>query len=358
MTSDGLDGLYDALLEPSLWPGALDAFAREVGAAGCLLVPTQPDLVPMPASASLEAFAHAFLEEGWYLRDHRASRGWPLALSGMQVVLEHDVASDEERRTLPYYHDLLGRFDLPWWAALAIDVNGTWWAASLLRDTQAGPYTREDAGRLEGLVPALRRLISLSGKLQRDRHATTLAGLDALSCAALLADRQGRLLAFNESASRLTAHALSLKDGCVVTKPASIGAVITRFVAEAAARPGAPRALRLALGGRTLVIEYFELQAALRDVFSCGSTLVTLTDIQRPGATPALVLSAALGLTRTEGVLTSHLSSGLSLEEAADRMGITRETARSHLKVCFSKTGVTRQGELVALALTLTSRAT
>ncbi len=40
---------------------------------------------------------------------------------------------------------------------------------------------------------------------------------------------------------------------------------------------------------------------------------------------------------------------GTSLEEAANELGIARATARTQLKAVFTKTGVHRQGELVAL---------
>jgi DNA-binding CsgD family transcriptional regulator len=46
--------------------------------------------------------------------------------------------------------------------------------------------------------------------------------------------------------------------------------------------------------------------------------------------------------------LAGHLLAGLSLDKAADRMGITRRTARDHLKGLFRATGTSRQGELIA----------
>ena len=45
------------------------------------------------------------------------------------------------------------------------------------------------------------------------------------------------------------------------------------------------------------------------------------------------------------------LSTGKSLEEAASARGISMNTARSHIKHIFAKTGVSRQGELVRMML-------
>jgi DNA-binding CsgD family transcriptional regulator len=54
------------------------------------------------------------------------------------------------------------------------------------------------------------------------------------------------------------------------------------------------------------------------------------------------------GLPPRQKELAGHLLSNLSLNEAAARMGITRRTARDHLKGLFRATGTSRQGELMA----------
>jgi DNA-binding CsgD family transcriptional regulator len=49
----------------------------------------------------------------------------------------------------------------------------------------------------------------------------------------------------------------------------------------------------------------------------------------------------------------SELVAGRTLAQASRRLGIMPQTARTHLKRVFSKTGVTRQAELVRLLLPL-----
>ena len=55
--------------------------------------------------------------------------------------------------------------------------------------------------------------------------------------------------------------------------------------------------------------------------------------------------------TPAEAALALLLANGLTLDEASDELGITRNTAKSHLSSIFSKTGVTRQPKLVQLIL-------
>jgi DNA-binding CsgD family transcriptional regulator len=65
-------------------------------------------------------------------------------------------------------------------------------------------------------------------------------------------------------------------------------------------------------------------------------------------ADPALVRDV-LGLTLGEARMAALVGSGLPPREAAEKLGIAEETARAVLKKVFSKVGVSRQSELVAL---------
>ena len=62
-------------------------------------------------------------------------------------------------------------------------------------------------------------------------------------------------------------------------------------------------------------------------------------------------LEGLYGLTPAEAALAALLVEGLTLQQAAAARGVVVETARSHLKRIFAKTGTTRQSELVRLLL-------
>jgi DNA-binding CsgD family transcriptional regulator len=65
-----------------------------------------------------------------------------------------------------------------------------------------------------------------------------------------------------------------------------------------------------------------------------------------------LKLIQLFGLTRVEARLAARLANGQSVEEIANEFSVSLNTARTHLKSIFNKTGVRRQSELVALLLT------
>jgi DNA-binding CsgD family transcriptional regulator len=58
------------------------------------------------------------------------------------------------------------------------------------------------------------------------------------------------------------------------------------------------------------------------------------------------------GLTQAEARLALHLVAGETLRSAEAKLGITYETARTHLKNIFSKTGTCRQAELLVVIVT------
>jgi DNA-binding CsgD family transcriptional regulator len=63
------------------------------------------------------------------------------------------------------------------------------------------------------------------------------------------------------------------------------------------------------------------------------------------------VLKKLYGLTEAESRLAVMLLGGLSIEQSAQRLGITLNTARTHLKKLFLKTETNRQGELIRVML-------
>src|SRR5215475_10792410 len=64
------------------------------------------------------------------------------------------------------------------------------------------------------------------------------------------------------------------------------------------------------------------------------------------------LLRSRFGLTPAEARLALHLVAGETLRSAEAKLSITYETARTHLKNIFSKTGTCRQAELVVTIVT------
>jgi DNA-binding CsgD family transcriptional regulator len=79
------------------------------------------------------------------------------------------------------------------------------------------------------------------------------------------------------------------------------------------------------------------------------SIVVTITDPVLPIDVEPEALAKLYGLTRREADLAVQLSSGLELRAAAEAAGMRYNTARSHIRLLFHKTGAKSQLQLVSI---------
>jgi DNA-binding NarL/FixJ family response regulator len=128
------------------------------------------------------------------------------------------------------------------------------------------------------------------------------------------------------------------------------------FLDIASAESGARRvqALDLRLGGESVLVSMLKLDAgdddleqaaseSLLALFICSAQSRPLPDLES--------LRLLFGLTRTEARVALLLAKGLRTEEVAGELGVSNSTVAFHLRNLFSKTGVTRQTDIVALVL-------
>src|SRR5690554_2956939 len=95
-----IDDIYYAGYDRAHWQAGLAKFCKAIGVKNAITVPriAAEDTIYLPYSEDLEDFAQAFVGDGWYQRDLRAARGWPLTDHGQNIVLEQDITSEEDRR--------------------------------------------------------------------------------------------------------------------------------------------------------------------------------------------------------------------------------------------------------------------
>ena len=77
--------------------------------------------------------------------------------------------------------------------------------------------------------------------------------------------------------------------------------------------------------------------------------IVLLMNPTADGIPDPSLIRDVLGVTLGEARIAALVGCGLSPKDAAERLGIAEETARSVLKRVFSKVGVSRQSELAAM---------
>ena len=82
-----------------------------------------------------------------------------------------------------------------------------------------------------------------------------------------------------------------------------------------------------------------------------GEVFVALDS--RPHRPPSPQLANVVGLSQNQLRLAREIVGGLALPAAAEKLGISPNTARTHLNRIFEKTGVSNQAALVRCLLTV-----
>jgi DNA-binding CsgD family transcriptional regulator len=361
-TDRALEACRDAILAPSRWPSALQSLAESLGAASCTFYTRHPLETPwklkVPVSAAHEEFADLWLR-------NEADAPCPhiercKAIACPDSIVEHQISTEEERKTLPYYQETarLGRRE--WFAMANFSVQGRRWSLPVYRGDDRGPFTPHDARRLARIGPHVAKIVSLAEKFAAFDVASKLSAMERLRCAAVVIDGDGRARQLNLSAQDLLGDDFNLVRGRPVAHDPASNRRLQQLASSALhaeardARPYRPVVIDRD-EAPWLLVEAMPITAFGSDLFSPGRVILLLTDLtsaQRPDTTR---LSIAFGLTTAEAKLTAQLAGGGGIDAAAASLGVSRETARSQLKAVFAKTNTRRQAELAALVARLRS---
>ncbi|MET4687697.1 helix-turn-helix transcriptional regulator [Sinorhizobium fredii] len=225
----------------------------------------------------------------------------------------------------------------------------------------AGTYDFAAAEVLRRIRGSLLRSINVGRLLQVQTEAAVArsALVERGSCAAFVVDGERRVRLANEQAEKLFSSGLVVRQRygvACLSDPDADRCLRDGVWALSRRLPVLLSRLHLCVDGRNWQVSLASLPA----VVSGGPTSLVLADSlvlvlvknldarSRDGVEwPAL--ATKYGLTPAEMVFCKRLSSGASLAEVAQALGISKETARNRVKSIFHKTGTHRQGELVAL---------
>jgi DNA-binding CsgD family transcriptional regulator len=226
----------------------------------------------------------------------------------------------------------------------------------VFRPSADGPFQDEAIARYQSLLPHLARSLRLRSLRRRGEHggdgdqADARQALDLTPAPIFLIERVRSARPMNAAAESLRANA-----------PPELFSALSELSARALAawRDEGRDDLTAALGGpgpRGLARYFVSMKVIPPPPEAVDRTprlLALFSSCRGEEATHAAGLGRLFGLTRAEQALTAALAAGARLSDSAERLGISYETARTHLRNIFAKTGVDRQTELVRLTLSL-----
>ena len=179
-----------------------------------------------------------------------------------------------------------------------------------------------------------------------------IEAVNALSIGLALLDRRNYALFANTSAQQMMKRRTVFR-ACsplplVLCDPASNEA-LRNAILRAPSTTGAALQLRDSNARCVISAVVLPMRCTEWNPVSTGPvTLLAMNDLVRSHAIPNQWLSQLFGLTPAESSVTNWLVSGRTIDEYAQHRGVSLQTARSQLKAVLSKTGTSRQAQLVA----------
>jgi DNA-binding CsgD family transcriptional regulator len=362
-----IDRIYAASLDPEGWQAVAEGFSLIFGGSPVnigILIDCGPGSKPRYTAGLDPEGMGGFLEH--LVQDVPWSRGVFLRGADRFMELSEDLGHVDLSSTPLYTEWMKPRGLAPIWPAghmLQGEQKQPLGGFTIFRREGEGPFTDAELAEADRYVPHLRRSAQIMARLQGARRERLALGevVDRLPTGVLLLDSQRRVVVRNQTAQRI----VDLDDGFGIDRSgpsatdARENATLQKLIADALdARGGLEQTSRgfttisRPSGKREYALMVTPLLAPVRGAASTDVVVAVFVVDPEGGVPPvAGVLEELYSLTRSEAEIVRCLAMGLSLEEAAQARGISMNTARSHLKHAFSKTGTSRQGELVRLVI-------
>jgi DNA-binding CsgD family transcriptional regulator len=357
--------IYEAMLDPAQWPRALAAVAQAVDGR-----------LPMLHHHDTRAHAGRFLLHAGYdpatvqsYRDYYSARNVWLStgarlLGSRTVRSSHMMCSRRELLRSEWYCDFLQPLGISQavGGTLISHDEGAFSCITILRGPQSGDFSERELRILESLVPHLRRALQVHARLMESvtRERLWLEALEKAAVGVLLVTATWKVLYANPAARTIldTAGGLVLdRRGIRASNrdyTARLQALIGRAAQTAARRAlHAGGVLRLPRPNGHMPLEVTISPLSPNDVPPLGESAVAALYLQESGrraGSVAAALACEYGLTPGETRVFEVLASGISGKQAAEKLGISYNTLKTHLQRLFMKTGTRKQVELIHLA--------
>jgi DNA-binding CsgD family transcriptional regulator/PAS domain-containing protein len=247
-------------------------------------------------------------------------------------------------------------------AATAVgDDDGDRFTLWLFRDLRDPGFDAEEEAMCEIMVAQLRRGLALTKRIGANEIERALYSgvMDKLSVGVVILDLSGRVVKCSAKAEEslaardgLQLQAGRLRATCAKEDRDLQAAIRTALQAAAGGEAAPSRGLSVTRlsGNRNLGVIVQTVQDA-KNVGAPSAVAIYIRDPEANADVESDLVRQLFDLTPAEAAVARRLTAGLSLEDAASSLDISRNTARAHLRSIFSKSGITRQTELVRLML-------
>jgi DNA-binding CsgD family transcriptional regulator len=357
--TDAIGKFYEAAANPDMWSEALETLSAAVGCRGALL--TTPVFVPggLVHTSSLREAVEQFFEQGWYKSDLRNSAVKPHHWRN-GFFSDHSLFTDAEMAKSDYYEDFARSADVPWFAAgrLMGELTSDAISISLQRNASEGAFGLTEISALNRLLPRLQPSMVLATRLADMKGKALMEGLQLARQPSVLLRPNGIVAYINPAAEALLGGRLSLRRQKLIATHLSDNKRLQTLIDEACAAASSftsampqlrPFILSNADQEGRLMVTAAPLRRTASDVVAFTGAILMFSDLDSQVRLPVDVLQSAFDLTNREASVMTLLGEEQTVQEIGATLGIANETVRHHVKTIFTKTGCSRQSEVVAL---------
>lgn len=380
--SELIGSIYQGATEPEHWNKVLPAISAWVGSPRCMI------LTPMlPAdkggfyfnNSVPEAFMQLYSTK-YYAQDIWAIRAMErnLLYEGNVILSDEEVVSFDELSRTEFYQDFLFKQDtVHIMSGILFGLNSSGQLPMITmtfhRGLKDGAFTSYERDRLKLLVPHLSRALGVMVRL-RDadlRIVSSLSALDRLSSGVLLFGPQRQLVYANRAARRI----LEEEDGLRLSHLANVSGLgevvaeddeVHEALSTAVMGAVSPDILHTEHYSRAVLVprpsgrqEYMLNFSSLasHNEFGAGSdaprAIVFITDSAAPIELDVELMKKTYGLTPAEIRVAESMAECLTVEEAAEQLGVSRATVKSQLQSIYQKTNTNNRAKLMRLIMSL-----
>ena len=358
-----VEAIYDCALDPTHWCEAVRMVSDLLASQRCTLG------VHDYANGCNELM---FDDDYWRLHEEKYACMnpfvAPLQLMPVgSVVTQTMLEGDDELYVGRYYREWVKPQALRDMIAVKALQTGQRTGLLIANRDQANPrYGDAEVRLLTLLSPHVCRALAISDalNLKTVRSEALEATLNALAAGVYLCDRDCRIVYMNRAAEHQAkaSHALRIENNRLApidrVARRNMSTAIAEATAEEAETPSSGFTLALPAGENTgLVATILPLDRGERRGL-CGPFAATAAIfVQDPIVVPPVpgeAFAKLYHLTGGELRVLLAMAPGLGVKEAAEVLGISETTAKTHLQHIYAKTGTAKQTELMRLFMSST----
>ncbi|MBL0374601.1 helix-turn-helix transcriptional regulator [Rhizobium sp. KVB221] len=352
-TAQTIDRIYEAAFVPENWYSVLDRMARSIDAEGTLLFCATDSTSRSLVSDGIVDLVDKFNEQKWSSRNIRAARLFAACHEGF--LNDGDLFTQDEMSEEPMYKDFLRPNGFGFGAATAIQLpSGDRLIFSIEKKKVKGPVDRGSIDYLDQLRPHLARAALMSSRLEFERMNAAIEALQLTGLPSAVLGFDGKVLASNQLFENFSQQvAIGARDQIRCVHSAG-NALLANAISRAQANP-----MQMAHASHSFplpqhqnaapaIVHLVPVRGSARDIFVRAAYFLIVTPVDRSRVPSAEVIQGLFDLSPAEARVARSIAAGSDVSATANRLSLSAETVRSHVKAILSKSGMSRQADFVA----------